>query len=453
MAEPDWTRIQDLFHQACELDEPERSAFLDEACGDREDERRLVEKMLESDAEPPDLLRAEPGQLATLLIDRTDDLPERIGPYAVERLIGRGGMGIVVLAERPDLPRKVALKLVRDRWVGSEAARRFKREESVLARLQHPHIARLLDAGTTDDGTPYLTMDYVDGKPVTEYCDEFELSIDQKLALMIDVCEAVRYAHQNLVVHRDLKPSNILVDEAGRIKLLDFGIAKLLEDENEDPDTLTSNRLMTPLYASPEQLAGQPVTTATDVYSLGVVMCELLTGRRPYDLEGRSATEALRVLTEEAPKRPSTMAGSESERRRLKGDLDNILLKALQRDPAARYASMEAMLADIQRHLKGFPVDAREATVPYRLRKFLSRHKVGAGIAIGIAILMAAFGTTIVIQRSETTRERDRAERQTARAERTADFLMGLFRGQRSGTGSWRHGQRPAASRTRHRAG
>lgn len=427
MAEPDWIRIQELFHRATELKEPERTSFLARACEDNIEERRLVEKMLERDAGPLRLLDAEPGQLATLLIDAPDDLPQRVGPYVVDRLIGRGGMGVVVLAERPDLPRKVALKLLRDRWLGSDAIQRFKREQAVLARLQHPNIARLLNAGTADDGTPYLTIDYVDGEPVTEYCAARGCSIDEKLALMVDVCEAVRYAHQNLVVHRDLKPSNIFVDRQGHIKLLDFGIAKLLEDEQHDPNTVTSNRLMTPTYASPEQLAGQPVTTATDIYSLGVVLYELLTGKRPHDLEGRSATEALRVLTEEAPKRPSTMADSESDRRELKGDLDNVLLKALQRDPLARYASVEAMSADIQRHLKGFPVEAREATAAYRARKFVFRHKIGVAIAGGIAVLLVAFAAAIMIQRSETARERAHATREAARAERTADFLMGLF--------------------------
>ena len=425
MPDADFDRLQDLFYRAIELEGEELTTFLDQHCGG-EAERALLVRMLEADNDPPKVFSADSAQLADSMMDDTPKLPERVGPYLVDRLIGRGGMGVVVLADDVELRRKVALKLLRDRWFGSEAARRFKREQVTLARLQHPNIARLLDAGSTEDGTPYLTMDFVEGVPITEYFARRPHAISDKIELFVEVCEAVRYAHQNLVVHRDLKPSNILVDRDGHAKLLDFGIARLLA-EDDDPATVTSNRMMTPAYASPEQLAGSGVSTSSDVYSLGVILFELLTGRRPHELEGKTATEALRVLNGEPAARPSSVVDGDSLRRKLRGDLDNVVLKALEADPRDRYASVEALLVDLRRYLDGFPVEAREASAVYRARKFVRRHRVGVGVAAGIAVLLVGFGVTVSVQQALTARERDRAEQAAARAERTTDFLIGLF--------------------------
>ena len=348
--EPDWNLIQAIFDEAVELPDEERAAFLEERCPDA-GMREIVARLIEQDDSPSTLLDAKSEALSTLLPEDREPTPERVGPYEIESRIGAGGMGLVLLARRPDLPRQVALKLVRERWISDDTRKRFEREQAVLARLQHPHIARLLDVGTSEDGSPYLTMDFVDGAPITEYCDAKGLSATERLELFLDVCSAVQYAHQNLVIHRDLKPSNILVTEDGTVKLLDFGISKLLEADDDLGQT-ASNRLMTPSYASPEQLSGQAVATAADVYSLGIILHELLLGKRPYENDD-GTSEASAVLTRDEPSIPSLAILDESERRRIAGDVDSILLKALQKDPARRYVSVDALGQDIRRHLNG----------------------------------------------------------------------------------------------------
>lgn len=420
-----WRQIQALFHQALALAPEKRAAFLGRASAGDAELRAEVVGLLAADESPPSILGA-PARVLAEVIAEPENRPEppgaieeRIGPYRVLREIARGGMGRVYMAEREDgqYERRVALKLVRRDTDSEAVTQRFRAETRILASLAHPHIARLYDAGVSPDGHPYLVMEYVEGQPITEYCDENRLTVEERLRLFLQVCEAVRYAHRNLVVHRDLKPSNILVTRDGVAKLLDFGIAKLLaEDEGASPEgplTRTGARVMTLEYAAPEQVRGDPVTTATDVYSLGVVLYELLTGKRPYALDPAHAFAAERTVLEQEPALPSAAAQPEL-RRRLRGDLDAILLRALRKEPEARYASPEALLEDIRRHLNGLPVAARRGTRIYRARKFIRRNRWPvAASALVLFSLVGGLGTALW-QAERAERERDVAVRVSA---------------------------------------
>jgi tetratricopeptide (TPR) repeat protein len=329
----------------------------------------------------------------------------RIGPYRVERLLGRGGMGTVLLARRDDahFQQHVALKVLRLESSSPETLARFRNERQILAALQHPNIATLLDGGQTPEGQPYLVMEHVDGEPLTAFCEERRLSAAERLRLFLQVCAAVQYAHQQLVVHRDLKPANILVTRAGVPKLLDFGIAKLLaaaELGAAPLETQTGMYLMTPGYASPEQIRAEPVTTATDVYSLGVVLYELLTGRLPRQLERHSVAEMMRLVAETDPPPPSSHGLPA-----LRGDLDTIVLRAMHRDPGRRYASVEQLAADVRRHLERRPVLARPDTVGYRLSRFASRNRWGVAAGTAVALSMAA-GTAVSVWQARVAGER-----------------------------------------------
>jgi non-specific serine/threonine protein kinase/serine/threonine-protein kinase len=391
--------------------------------------------------------------------DELESLVERrIGPYKLMREVGSGGMGSVYLAVRADdqFQKRVAIKLVRRGMDSDLILRRFRRERQILASLDHPNIARLLDGGTTEDGLPYFVMEYVEGSRLYEYADNRKLNTADRLEIFRTICSAVQYAHQNLIVHRDLKPGNILVTSSGVPKLLDFGIAKLLNpelsSETIDP-TATAVRLMTPEYASPEQVRGEPITTASDVYSLGVVLYELLTGQRPYVLKDRSPFEIMRVVCEEEPQRPSTAVTrvirdgrstgglvstsatpvstnkprdeeTERLRRRLSGDLDNIVMKALAKEPQRRYASVDQFAEDIRRHLEGLPVLARPDTFGYRASKFVQRHKasVVAAALILISLIAGIAGTTW--QARKARQQRERAERRFSEGRALANAFM-----------------------------
>ena len=366
--------------------------------------------------------------------------PDWVGPYRLVRELGRGGMGAVYLAERSDeeFVQQVALKMVAGA-ASRELRRRFLHERQILAGLDHPAIARLLDAGTTDAGVPYLVMEYVDGIPIDDYCDGHGLDLKQRLDLFARVCGAVDYAHRNLVVHRDLKPGNILVTPEGEPKLLDFGIAKLLAEEGgENPEITRLNRVpLTPAYASPEQIRGDAITTASDVYSLGVVLYQLLTGRKPYRLSGRPAAEIERVVCGETPPRPSTIVtqpaeggaerGPALERRKLARelaeDLDNVVLKALAKLPEERYGSAADLAEDLDRYQRGMPVSARAATWSYRARRFVGRHRLGVAAAAGVVALLVMLGARERALRSEAEMARDQARTEAAKAEAVNDFL------------------------------
>lgn len=428
-----WQQIKQAFSLALECEPDARGTLLQESCGGDESLRAEVLSLLAA-AQGNGAATSEvfhtvsspsPGQPPNEIADPM--LGRRIGTYRIEQRVGFGGMASVYRASRADeeFRKQVAIKLLRPDVDNAELLRRFRNERQTLAVLDHPNIVKLLDGGSTDEGLPYLVMDYVDGRPIDEYSDAQRLTVEQRLRLFCAVCEAVLCAHQSHVIHRDLKPNNILVTDDGTPKLLDFGIAKVLsaQDPSETVITRTATRRLTPAYASPEQVRGEPVTAATDVYSLGVVLYELLTGRRPYQLKQRTPAEIERAICEQEPEPPSTAIDRvESERlqdgttvtktaeevsrtregdpgklrRSLRGDLDNILLKALQKDRQRRYASVVEFEKDITSHLEHRPIQARPSTMAYRASKFVRRHttEVIAG-AVVVLILLAAVGFSV----------------------------------------------------------
>jgi eukaryotic-like serine/threonine-protein kinase len=439
-----WERIKAVFQDAFEKDPAERAALLAAACGDDADMRMQAERLLTAHGSVGTFLDAplQPEtRSASLLGERERSAeslalqgpkPERIGAYRIVRELGRGGMGTVYLAERDDagFKKTVAIKVVsRDSHV---MMRRFRTETQILATLEHPGIARLYDGGTTEEGLPYFVMEYVGGENIVAYCERHHLSIADRLRLFRRVCEAVQFAHQSFIVHRDLKPSNILVTADAEPKLLDFGIAKLLNPElagGPVEETMEMTRLLTPQYASPEHVRGQPVTTASDVYSLGVILYELLTGARPYRItNAQSTAEIERAVCETDAAPPSAVAPS-ARRRELRGDLDNIVLKALRKAPAERYGTAAELAEDIRRHVERFPVQAQPDRVAYRAGKFMRRHRAAvAAAAITAASLVAGLGVALW-QARVARAERDRAAAETAKAQQVAGFLSSVFQG------------------------
>jgi len=413
-----WARVQALFHRALEIEPAGRAAFLARECAGDHALRRDVESLLAADERSDDFIETPAVAFVSGADFDVDALVgRRIGAYRIVRQIGRGGMGAVYLATRDDdaYRKEVALKVLKRGMDTDFFVSRFRQERQILARLDHPNIARLLDGGTTDDRLPYLVMEFVEGTPLDRYCDERRLQLPERLALFLTVCAAVEYAHQRLVVHRDLKPAHVLVTPGGVPKLLDFGIAKLLDPSEPGWDagrTATSVRMMTPDYASPEQVRGEPATTATDVYALGVLLFQLLTGRRPYRLTTGRPEELSRAICEQEPERPSAVVShGDSLRRRLSGDLDTILLKAIRKEPERRYASVEQFAADIRRHLDGLPVLARNDTWRYRAGKFVMRHRASAGAAVLVTVTLAT-GILATFSEAHVARaERARAER------------------------------------------
>lgn len=426
-----WQRLEALFYEALDLDPARRSEFLDRACAGDNDLRREVEKLLRASEETVGFLHQPVRDAAREIVSESGDASGlRIGAYRLIRTLGEGGMGRVYLAARADdqYRQNVAIKVMRSS-VGRSPGMlvRFRAERQILANLNHPNIARLLDGGLTPDGLPYLVIEYVDGAPLDDYCGRSNLSIEARLRLFRTICSAVEYAHGNLVVHRDIKPANILVTADGSPKLLDFGIAKLLDPGAdsvagaEPALTRSTERLMTPEYASPEQICGQAVTTATDVYSLGTVLYELLTGRSPFRLTKSSPLETVRAICEDEPKRPSAVIDTHpAEARKLKGDLDNIVLKAMRKEPARRYASVAQFSEDVRRFLEGYPVEARAGSWRYRSGKFVRRHKAAVAAAAVMIAAIVAFGIGMGILARTATRERLTAQRE-------AQFLSSLF--------------------------
>jgi len=405
-----WKRIEQVFESALELAAEERSAFLDRACDGDPELRREVEAMIATTKDFGGVIQSAIAKEAIDLADSGDALlGKRIGAWRLARVLGHGGMGTVFLAARDDqaFHKKAAIKLIKRGMETAQVLKRFQRERQILARLDHPYIARLLDGGSTEDGAPYFVMEYVDGTPITEYCARHGLRVPDRLRLFLNVCAGVQFAHQNLVVHRDLKPGNIFITRDGTPKLLDFGLAKLMLSDLESEQTLTAMRVMTPSYASPEQVRGEPVTTATDVYSLGVVLYELLTGRRPFDTKTTSLPELERKICHTEPDSPAMIVPA------LRGDLENILLKALRKEPVRRYASAEQFAEDIRRHLAGLPVLARKDTLAYRTGKFLRRNRWPVAVgAVAVAGLMLT--TAIAVSHARRAKRQFEAARSMA---------------------------------------
>jgi serine/threonine-protein kinase len=435
-----WERVQRLFHEALERPPEARRSFLQAACGEEAALLADVLRLLQADAAAASPLDRDLARVAeqVLRVD-TAELPlADFGPYRVTKLLGEGGMGVVYLARRSDLGSVAAIKILRDAWLSPARRERFAAEQRTLAQLNHPSIAQLHDADALPDGTPWFVMEYVEGVPITDYCHTHATSIEGRLELFRAVCEAVQHAHGHAVIHRDLKPSNILVTADGTVKLLDFGIAKHLEDvEGTVDQTRTGLRLMTPAYAAPEQIRGERVGIHTDVYSLGVILYELLAGRHPFDLAKRTPAEAMSIVVERDPEKPSALAGrpagaeSATPRARSAGhtswaDLDVLCLTAMHKEPPRRYQTVEALIRDIDHYLAGEPLEARPDTVRYRLGKFVRRNRTAvAAAAVAGAILVG----TVVFYTVRLTRARNLAVAEAARTQRIQRYMVSLFQG------------------------
>ena len=442
-----WKLVDDLLHSALELPAEQRNDYLQRECSGDSALVEEVKSLLTSDRRADTFLASPAIQAAAQaaaafaeqeLVESLEG--QTVSQYRILKILGRGGMGGVWLAERCDgrFERQVAIKFINLAMMGQGAAERFKREGRILGRLSHPRIAELIDAGVTAAGEPYLVMEYNEGRPLDEYCDQRALSIEARVNLFLDVLDAVSHAHANLIVHRDVKPSNVLVRKDGQVKLLDFGIAKLLnEDANPAATLLTiENRgAMTPQFAAPEQVTGDAITTATDVYALGVLLYLLLTGQHPAGPRLHSPAELVKAIVDSEPPPPSSSTTSaeakglaekrastpEKLRRQLRGDLDTIVGKALKKNPTERYVSVSALADDLQRFLRYEPINARPDAVVYRLRKYVRRHLLAVAVAAGAVVLLVSFAIMQAVELRRITRERDRADH-------IADFMTGIFK-------------------------
>ncbi|MEM7049866.1 MAG: serine/threonine-protein kinase [Acidobacteriota bacterium] len=470
MSHDAWSRAWEIFEQAVGRPAGEIEAFLDKACAGDPGLRRTVEELIAADREEGAFIDQSLGlsvgvdglteRLGSQPLRRSLEKGSRVGPYRILRRVGEGGMSIAYLAVRADdtFERRVVLKLLRPGMDSQSIQQRLRTERQILASLEHPYIARLYDGGTTEDGLPYFVLEFVEGVPLDDYCDQSRLSVDERLVLFRKVCSAVHYAHQNLVVHRDLKPSNILVTADGEPRLLDFGIAKLLNPELQSgavEATATWHQALTPNYASPEQVRGKLITTASDVYSLGVLLYKLLTGHLPHQLAGLTAAEIEQVLDQEEPLPPSVAvtrrtlssgpAGDDGtdegavdqdprrQRQRLRrsrqlgGDLDAIVLKALRSTPHRRYGSVEQMATDIERFQDGRPVLARAGSWRYRLGKFVRRHRRAVTAAAAAALVLVSFAVALALQSARVTRERDQVQRERDKKAQVLALILEVF--------------------------
>ena len=414
-------RLAELVKSAIERGPEHWDQFLDEQCRSDAAMRAEIESLLQEYEGASEFIEEPALHLAaeSFVREGAFHAGQAVGDYEIVSLIGRGGMGEVYLAQDRQLHRRVALKFVRRGMDSDDILRRFKHEERLLASLNHPNIAQLYGSGVTADGIPFFAMEHVEGERLDQYCNERQLATTERLRLFRKVCSAVTYAHQHLVIHRDIKPANIRVTAEGEPKLLDFGIAKLLNPEMTGEQTITLQGVMTPEYASPEQVHGETMTTASDVYSLGVVLYELLTGLKPYKIDSRTQATIARAITEQEPTKPSTAIARSTtsdsqftvyDSRSLRGDLDNIVLMAMRKEPTRRYASVAQFSEDIRRHLEGLPVRARKDTWPYRSAKFVRRHRVGVAAASLVAVSLIGGIVATLIQARTTHREKVKAE-------------------------------------------
>ena len=442
MENQDWEKIKDVFAQALELPVNRRADFLRQACDNNAALQAEVESLLLAHEETEHFIEQQEFAAASAFgANGASYAGRQFGNYKIIREIGRGGMGAVFLAERVDgeFDQRVALKIMRQTFADAELERRFRLERQILASLNHPNIAKLLDGGISQTGEPFLAMEYVEGEPLLDFAEKQNLDVEDRLKLFLKVCSAVSYAHHNLIIHRDIKPSNILVDASGEPKLLDFGLAKIFSENPLDTSqTETAFRAFTPAYASPEQMHGKNITTASDVFSLGVVFYELLTGERPFHFENKSYEEILRSINTLDPPPPSSVVGNSStgghlqtkknydptqkrnesqtnggkddskfkiqNPKSLRGDLDTIALMALRKEPERRYQSVEQFARDIERHLNGLPITARPQTAAYRASKFIQRNKIAVS-AVGLVILSLAAGLAIALWQANIARQ------------------------------------------------
>ncbi len=444
-----WQKIGIIFEEALNLKEPERTEFLVDMCGDDSELLEEICSLIEADTNVPSVLKGQASD-AIYIQPKKNYNGTVIGNYKIINQIAEGGMGSVFLAERADgqFEQKVALKIIKPGMNSNEIIKRFQFERQILARLQHPNIARLLDGGLTDENLPYFTMEYVEGDPIDQYCDKNNLSINERLKLFSEVCNAIQYAHQNLVIHRDLKPNNIIIKKDGTVKLLDFGIAKVFtEDDSFAQSELTRTGLyvMTPEYASPEQIKGEAITTSTDIYSLGLILYQLITGEKAYKIKTQSPLELEKIICYTEPVKPSSIIKLLQTKNEIKaekisrahktnldkliktlsGDLDNICLMALRKEPERRYSSAEQFQQDIENYLEGRPVSARQNTIYYRTNKFIIRHKIAVISAFAIFLIAASLTTFYFIQ---LKKERDKAQLEAQKAEEVSNFLKNIFK-------------------------
>ena len=430
-----WKRVEHIIDVALESDPSRWPSVLEEESKGDTKVRAEAENLLSRYTAARSFLESPPAAAAAALVDEARDPSEqlegrRIGAYRIIRQIGRGGMSRVFLADRADgaFEQRVALKLLRAGLDSEIDHERFRAERQILATLNHPNIARLLDGGISSDGVPYLVLEYVDGQPIDAFANAEALGVPQRLQLFLAVAEATEHAHRSLVVHRDLKPSNIFITTDGVVKLLDFGLAKLVEPVGApaSPSTHSGHRWLTPEYAAPEQITGEPITTLTDVYQLGAVLYELLTGGPPFGVRDQSVHALEEAVLRGDPTLPSS-AAPESRRRGLRGDLDAIVIKALSREPEHRYASAQALIDDVQRHLSAHPVLARRQTVGYRARRFARRHQSSLAAGVVVLLLAATYVVTVAADRRRIRHALAEATAGTHRAEQVTDFMLGLF--------------------------
>lgn len=450
-----WDKLKEIFSQAVELEESEQEEYIKKEAGGDIFLLKELQSLLKAHEEPG-LLDHLPGNM------RINDMGDtefskmegrRIGSYRIIRELGCGGMGVVYLVERADgqFRQRAALKLLSGAFISDYQIDRFLSERQILASLNHNNISRLLDGGVTENGQPYYVMEYVKGVPIDSYCHKKNLSVRQRLKLFLNVCSAVQYAHRKLIVHRDLKPSNILVTKDGKVKLLDFGIAKTLEQgtlsDRKTHCTKPGVLPLTPAYASPELVKGEEITTASDIYQLGVVLYELLTGCRPYHVPGKTAAEMERVICDTEPTLPSTAASKKISgrpgtgifsdkrfqaksgklQRKLRGDLDAIVMIAMHKLPDRRYESVEKLCADIRNYLTGRPVTAHMDSLFYRTSKIINRHKAGVATTVAILVLLTGYVTTITWHSQRTQKALEQAQQEAAKSEQVVNFMMGMF--------------------------
>ncbi|MCB9057844.1 MAG: serine/threonine protein kinase [Calditrichae bacterium] len=440
MTKDRWDKIQTLFEQAVTIEPAERKTFLEQKCaGDSELLDELL-SLLQADEDIPDILNGI--AIDSLKLNENPDLEgKQIGAYRILKKIADGGMGSVYLAERSDghFERRVALKVIKKGLDSEQVIRRFNRERQILARLHHPNIARLYDGGLTPDGRPYFTMEYISGLPINKYCDIHKLNTTLRLKLMLNVLETISYAHRNLIIHRDLKPGNIFVTDDGKIKLLDFGIARLLDEKDEESSQLTQagHHILTPEYAAPEQLKSGMASISSDIYQLGVVLFELLKGNRPFDLTGKSINEIENIISNRLPEKLSDidlqkiseMAHLRHQsvrdlKKLFKSDLEKITAKALNPEAGLRYLTVDAFFEDLTNFMDGKPVKATNATIIYRIKKYAKRHRMGLSVVSILLIFIIGLSSFYTIQLAF---ERDKAQAEAEKASQIASFMSGLF--------------------------